>query len=105
MWFFTERSGSGAFHRQMAPEWPVGKPIAFTDARLRPAVFREMSGDLRACVAPLDESVELVVDPGSGTPAITGLVDGLWPFPEVPAQKRTKADLKREKKARGRARG
>lgn len=109
MWFFHESRGFGDFHRAMAPQWPVDRPIAFLDTRRQVANFRELTGDLRACVAPLHKDLELVMDP-RGTPAIRGVFDEPWPEMNdapvfVPRGKPSKADRKRGKKARGRARG
>ncbi|MFJ6889862.1 GNAT family N-acetyltransferase [Streptomyces californicus] len=109
MWFFHENSGFGDFHRAMAPEWPVGRPIAFFDSARQVAPFRELAGDLRACVAPLHQDLKLVMDP-TGIPAIGGVFDQPWPQTDtarLPAarSKPSKSDRKREKKMRGRARG
>ncbi|MFD3889975.1 GNAT family N-acetyltransferase [Streptomyces microflavus] len=108
MWFFHENSGSGDFHRAMAPEWPAGRPIAFLDSAQQLAPFRELTGDLRACVAPMHQDLKLIVD-RRGTPAIRGVFDQSWPETDaarLPASRsKSKSDRKREKKARGRARG
>ncbi|MEW1657915.1 GNAT family N-acetyltransferase [Streptomyces sp. NPDC093707] len=110
MWFFHENNGFGDFHRAMAPEWPVGRPIAFLDSARQVANFRELTGDLRACVAPLHQDLKLVVDATTGIPAIEGVFDQLWPETHAaplptPHSKPSKSERKREKKARGRARG
>ncbi|MFD4933366.1 GNAT family N-acetyltransferase [Streptomyces virginiae] len=108
--FFHENSGFGQFHRAMAPEWPAGHPITFLDSAGQAAPFRELDGDLRACVVPLHQNVRLVMDP-TGTPAIDGVFDQPWPpapghIPRpAPRSQLSKSDRKREKKARGRARG
>ncbi|MFJ5143009.1 GNAT family N-acetyltransferase [Streptomyces sp. NPDC088707] len=109
MWFFHEDRGFGDFHRAMAPEWPVGKHIAFLDSERQASAFREMTGDLRACVAPLHPDVELIMSP-TGVPVIGGLFKQPWPWAQsLPAPrsapKPSKADRKADKKARGRARG
>ncbi|MFB6668495.1 GNAT family N-acetyltransferase [Streptomyces parvus] len=108
MWFFHENSGFGNFHRAMAPEWPAGRPIAFFDSAQQLEPFRELTGDLRACVTPLHQDLKLVKDL-RGTPAIRGVFDQPWPEVDAarPAASRSKSksDRKREKKARGRARG
>ncbi|MFD4320450.1 GNAT family N-acetyltransferase [Streptomyces sp. NPDC058548] len=109
LWFFHEDLGFGDFHRSMAPEWPVGKPLAFVDSSRRVAPFRELTGDLRACVAPLHPDLKLIMDP-SGVPAIGGVFDHAWPGAQVPPPPRgtpkpSKRDRKADKKARGRARG
>jgi hypothetical protein len=83
MWFVHEGAGMGAFHRAMAPEWPAGKPIAFLDSERTVAVFRELSGDLRACVGPLHPDLKLVMDP-RGTAAIQGVFEQPWPLTVSP---------------------
>lgn len=109
LWFFHEGMGMGAFHRAMAPEWPTGQPLAFLDSARKVAQFRTLTGDLRACVAPLHPDLRLVQDP-SGMAAIEGVFDQPWPqtalsSPTAPRSKPSKADRKRDKKTRGRARG
>ncbi|MFF0754355.1 hypothetical protein [Streptomyces sp. NPDC004267] len=109
MWFFHENRGFGDFHRAMAPEWPVGKPIAFIDSARSVAAFREMPGDLRACIAPLHPDVQLVID-SRGVPAIGGIFTEPWPWTtSLPtprsAPKLSKSERKAGKRARGRARG
>ncbi|MFK0259125.1 GNAT family N-acetyltransferase [Streptomyces sp. NPDC090445] len=47
--FFHQGMGMGAFHRAMASEWPTGQPIAFLDSARNVALFRTLTGDLRAC--------------------------------------------------------
>ncbi|MER7761514.1 GNAT family N-acetyltransferase [Streptomyces sp. NPDC097619] len=106
VWFFHENRGFGDWHRSLCPEWPVGRPITFLDSERQPASFRELNGDLRACVAPLHPDLKLVMDP-TGVPAIDGVFDQPWPQlgPALPRTKPSKADRKREKRQRGRARG
>lgn len=110
MWFFHEKKGFGDFHRAMAPEWPVDQPIAFLDSNRQVAPFRKLSGDLRACVAPLHPDLKLVMDP-SGMAAIEGVFDQPWPPTSlsraIPLRtgKPSKVERKRDKKERGRARG
>ncbi|MGC4950955.1 GNAT family N-acetyltransferase [Streptomyces sp. DT224] len=109
LWFFHEGSGFGDFHRRMAPEWPIDRPITFLDSERHAAPFRRMTGDLRAIVAPLHPDLKLVKDP-TGMPAIAGVFDQPWPDAggapvPAPRNKPSKSDRKREKKARGRARG
>jgi ribosomal protein S18 acetylase RimI-like enzyme len=108
MWFFHEGKGFGDFHRAMAPEWPSGRPIAFLDSARQAAPFRELTGDLRACVAPLHKDLRIAVDP-SGACAIEGVFDQPWPGAvatrSTPRSKPSKAERKQAKKARGRARG
>ncbi|GAB2717574.1 GNAT family N-acetyltransferase [Kitasatospora kifunensis] len=110
MWFFHEGAGAGGFHRAMAPEWPVGQPIAFLDSGREYAPFREMTGDLRACVAPLHPNLTLIMDP-TGRPAIKGVFDQPWPESTSSGRKAgtstaaLKRDKKKDKKMRGRARG
>jgi GNAT superfamily N-acetyltransferase len=112
-WFFHEGTGMGGFHRMMAPEWPAGQPIAFLDSEGQVAPFRKMSGDLRACVAPLHPDLKLAQDP-NGVAAIMGVFDQPWPQTSLsqavvprgkPGSKTSKAERKRAKKTRGRARG
>ncbi|MFD7828472.1 GNAT family N-acetyltransferase [Kitasatospora sp. NPDC059803] len=109
IWFFPETAGG--FHRAMAPEWPAGQPIAFLDSVGGYAAFRNMTGDFRACVAPLHPTVGLVVDPDTGRTAIEGVFDQPWSPAATgghgagPSTRGSKADRKREKKLRGRARG
>ncbi|MER8103259.1 GNAT family N-acetyltransferase [Kitasatospora sp. NPDC094016] len=111
IWFFPEGETAGGFHRAMAPEWPAGQPIAFLDSAGGYAEFRNMTRDLRACVAPLHPGVGLVVDPVTGRAAIKGVFDQPWPWAATgghgagPSTRGSKADRKREKKLRGRARG
>ncbi|MFD8335613.1 GNAT family N-acetyltransferase [Streptomyces solisilvae] len=110
MWFFHENNGFGDFHRAMAPEWPVGRPIAFLDSARQAANFRELTGDLRACVAPLHQDIKIVTDPTAGIPAVKGVFDQPWPqvgAAHLPVRrtKLSKGERKRGKKARGRARG
>ncbi|MFI1312421.1 GNAT family N-acetyltransferase [Streptomyces albidoflavus] len=123
IWFFHEGEEAGGFHRSLAEQWPVGQAIEFMDSAGRAEPFRVLEGDLRACVAPLNNSVRLNRDL-TGRVAIEGVFDSSWPaaltgpgaaYGPVPvqraaqgrrsAQKPSKADRKREKKARGRARG
>ncbi|WP_461296393.1 GNAT family N-acetyltransferase [Streptomyces harbinensis] len=107
IWFFHADNGFGAFHRTVAPQWPAGHPIAFGDSRRVGAGLRELTGDLRACVAPLHPGIELVKDTSTGVPVIMGVFDHSWP--ETPPTRRpappSKSERKRAKKARGRARG
>jgi ribosomal protein S18 acetylase RimI-like enzyme len=109
LWFFHEGTGMGGFHRRMAPEWPAEQPIAFLDSEGQVAHFRKLAGDLRACVAPLHPDLKLVRDP-RGTAAIQGVFDQPWPQATesgavAPRSKLSKAERKREKRTRGRARG
>lgn len=109
IWFFHEGMGEGGFHRAMAPEWPAGQPIAFLDSDRHVAPFRKLSGDLRACVAPLHPDLKLIKDP-RGMAAIEGVFDQSWPQATLSRDvalrsKPSKAERKRDKKMRGRARG
>ncbi|MER6256833.1 GNAT family N-acetyltransferase [Streptomyces sp. NPDC001584] len=108
IWFFHEGSGMGDFHRRMAPEWPINQPIAFLDSAQGVEPFRNLSGDLRACVAPLHPDLQLVMDP-KGRAAIRGIFDQPWPTASSRASaersKPSKAERKAGKKSRGRARG
>ncbi|MFE0777595.1 GNAT family N-acetyltransferase [Streptomyces sp. NPDC058861] len=116
LWFFPGDDPRAArFHESLLPPLDPGETLWFVEPGHKAVLpFRELPGTLRACLGPLHPDVRLLTIP-DGRRVVRGLFTGpAWvPAPggglrlaTVPAARPGgKADRKREKRARGRARG